>query len=57
MKRIIALLTVALLMAAMMAASAMPAFAYNAGNAFHACNHAGGAEHAPFSSARSNELL
>ena len=48
MKRTIVLLTVAILMAAMMAASAVPAFAYNAGNAFHACNHAGGAQHAPF---------
>jgi hypothetical protein len=46
MKRILALLTVALIMAAMMAASAMPAFAMN-DDAFRACDHAGAA-HVPF---------
>ncbi len=46
MKRILALLTVALLLAAMIVTSAMPAFAAN-GNAFRACDHAGVA-HVPF---------
>lgn len=46
MKRILVLLTVALLMAAMMVASAMPAFAVN-DNAFRACDYAGVA-HVPF---------
>jgi hypothetical protein len=48
MKRILVLLMVALIMAAMMAASAMPAFAANPNAVDHACNHAGGASHAPF---------
>jgi hypothetical protein len=49
MKRILALLAVALVMAAMMAASAMPAFAVNE-NAGHACDHANdnGVSHIPF---------
>ena len=49
MERILALLTVALIMAAMMAASAMPTFAVEPqnGNALHACNsHTG--SHPPF---------
>ena len=46
MKRLLALLAVALLMAAMMAASATPALAVN-DNAFRACDHAG-ASHVPF---------
>jgi hypothetical protein len=46
MKRIIVLLTVALLMAAMMAASTLPAFA-DKNNRFKACDHPG-AEHVPF---------
>jgi hypothetical protein len=45
MKRIIVLLTVALLMAAMMATSSIPAFAVNP-NAANACAHAG-VEHVP----------
>ena len=49
MKRILALLAVALVMAAMIAASAMPAFAVlpQNENAGHACGHAG-ANHVPF---------
>jgi hypothetical protein len=46
MKRIIVLLTVALLMAAMMAASTLPAFAVN-DNRLKACDHPG-ADHVPF---------
>jgi hypothetical protein len=48
-KRILVLLTVALVMAAMMAASAMPAFAVLPANenAGHACVHFG-ANHVPF---------
>ena len=49
MQRLILLLTVALVMAAMIAASAMPAFAVlpSNENAGHACEHAG-ANHVPF---------
>ena len=49
MKRIVLLLTVALVMAAMIAASAMPAFAVNE-HALKACEVAAdqGVEHIPF---------
>ena len=46
MRRIIAVLSVMVVVVAMMAAMAMPAFAMN-GNAFRACDHAGAA-HVPF---------
>ena len=48
MKRILALLMVGLIMAVMMAASSMPAFAVSPNAIDHACNHDGGASHAPF---------
>jgi hypothetical protein len=46
MRRILLLVTVALVVAAMIVTSAMPAFAVN-DNAFRACDHAGAA-HVPF---------
>ena len=48
MKRIIVLLTVALLMAAMMAASSIPASAVNDKGLEHACGHHPGVSHVPF---------